>query len=153
MELTYEFIKYCLLLLIHGLSKYAGKVYIIGLRVLGFKVTQKKSKNVSLNCAAQFNTNLSFCSIIITSVSINFLKLYFHVQVIGMVTRKDLARYRTWKHQGRMGVEELLISKDMQTQILQFKINFLFILKEDSIFVLKIILLYVYVTKIYKVLY
>ncbi|KAL1498027.1 hypothetical protein ABEB36_008889 [Hypothenemus hampei] len=34
-------------------------------------------------------------------------------EVIGMVTRKDLARYRMWKHQGQMGVEELLISKDM----------------------------------------
>ncbi|KAF7265234.1 chloride channel protein 7 isoform X1 [Rhynchophorus ferrugineus] len=34
-------------------------------------------------------------------------------EVIGMVTRKDLARYRTWKHQGRLGVEELLISKEM----------------------------------------
>ncbi|KAH1026132.1 H(+)/Cl(-) exchange transporter 7 [Dendroctonus ponderosae] len=35
-------------------------------------------------------------------------------EVIGMVTRKDLARYRMWKHRGRMGVEELLIFKDMQ---------------------------------------
>ncbi|CAG9773741.1 unnamed protein product [Ceutorhynchus assimilis] len=34
-------------------------------------------------------------------------------EVIGMVTRKDLARYRVWKHQGQMGVEELLISKDL----------------------------------------
>ncbi|XP_066140064.1 H(+)/Cl(-) exchange transporter 7 [Euwallacea fornicatus] len=34
-------------------------------------------------------------------------------EVIGMVTRKDLARYRMWKHLGRMGVEELLISEDM----------------------------------------
>lgn len=33
-------------------------------------------------------------------------------EVIGMVTRKDLARYRMWKHLGRMGVEELLVSKD-----------------------------------------
>lgn len=30
-----------------------------------------------------------------------------------MVTRKDLARYRVWHHQGRMGVEELLISKEL----------------------------------------
>lgn len=30
-----------------------------------------------------------------------------------MVTRKDLARYRVWKHRGRMGLEELLISKDI----------------------------------------
>ncbi|XP_050316045.1 H(+)/Cl(-) exchange transporter 7 isoform X2 [Anthonomus grandis grandis] len=34
-------------------------------------------------------------------------------EVIGMVTRKDLARYRTWKHRGKMGVEELLISQDL----------------------------------------
>ncbi|CAG9817829.1 unnamed protein product [Phaedon cochleariae] len=32
-------------------------------------------------------------------------------EVIGMVTRKDLARYRVWRHRGRMGVEELLVSK------------------------------------------
>ncbi|XP_064629427.1 H(+)/Cl(-) exchange transporter 7-like isoform X2 [Lineus longissimus] len=31
-------------------------------------------------------------------------------QVIGIVTRKDLARYRVWKHRGRMGLEELQIS-------------------------------------------
>ncbi|XP_044253357.1 H(+)/Cl(-) exchange transporter 7 [Tribolium madens] len=34
-------------------------------------------------------------------------------EVIGMVTRKDLARYRVWRHRGRMGVEELLISKEI----------------------------------------
>ncbi|KAG5883579.1 hypothetical protein JTB14_016719 [Gonioctena quinquepunctata] len=34
-------------------------------------------------------------------------------EVIGMVTRKDLARYRVWKHRGHMGVEELLISKEV----------------------------------------
>ncbi|XP_030745389.1 H(+)/Cl(-) exchange transporter 7 [Sitophilus oryzae] len=34
-------------------------------------------------------------------------------EVIGMITRKDLARYRVWKHQGRLGVEELLISKEI----------------------------------------
>ncbi|XP_044758557.1 H(+)/Cl(-) exchange transporter 7 [Coccinella septempunctata] len=34
-------------------------------------------------------------------------------EVIGMVTRKDLARYRVWRHQGRVGVEELLISKEI----------------------------------------
>ncbi|XP_018570923.1 H(+)/Cl(-) exchange transporter 7 [Anoplophora glabripennis] len=34
-------------------------------------------------------------------------------EVIGMVTRKDLARYRVWRHQGRIGVEELLISKEI----------------------------------------
>ncbi|KAK4874937.1 hypothetical protein RN001_014297 [Aquatica leii] len=34
-------------------------------------------------------------------------------EVIGMVTRKDLARYRVWRHQGRVGVEELLISKEL----------------------------------------
>lgn len=33
-------------------------------------------------------------------------------EVIGMVTRKDLARYRVWGHKGQIGVEELLISKD-----------------------------------------
>lgn len=31
-------------------------------------------------------------------------------EVIGMVTRKDIARFRIWKHQGRMGLDELLIS-------------------------------------------
>ncbi|XP_074647081.1 H(+)/Cl(-) exchange transporter 7-like [Tubulanus polymorphus] len=30
--------------------------------------------------------------------------------VIGIVTRKDLARYRIWTHRGRMGLEELQIS-------------------------------------------
>ncbi|XP_066926513.1 H(+)/Cl(-) exchange transporter 7-like [Clytia hemisphaerica] len=30
-------------------------------------------------------------------------------QVIGIVTRKDLARYRTWQHRGQMGTEELTI--------------------------------------------
>ncbi|KAK9881295.1 hypothetical protein WA026_015417 [Henosepilachna vigintioctopunctata] len=34
-------------------------------------------------------------------------------EVVGMVTRKDLARYRVWRHQGRIGVEELLISKEI----------------------------------------
>ncbi|XP_074040884.1 chloride channel protein 7 isoform X2 [Leptinotarsa decemlineata] len=34
-------------------------------------------------------------------------------EVIGMVTRKDLARYRVWKHRCHMGVEELLISKEI----------------------------------------
>lgn len=37
----------------------------------------------------------------------NFMDLYF--QVVGMVTRKDLARYRVWKHYGKTGVEELKI--------------------------------------------
>lgn len=32
-------------------------------------------------------------------------------EVVGIVTRKDLARYRVWKHRGRMGVEELKISE------------------------------------------
>ncbi|XP_020707477.2 H(+)/Cl(-) exchange transporter 7 [Athalia rosae] len=31
-------------------------------------------------------------------------------EVIGMVTRKDIARYRIWRHQGKMGLDELLIS-------------------------------------------
>ncbi|XP_024216025.1 H(+)/Cl(-) exchange transporter 7 [Halyomorpha halys] len=31
-------------------------------------------------------------------------------EVIGMVTRKDLARYRVWKHHGNMGLEELKMS-------------------------------------------
>ncbi|KAF5288307.1 hypothetical protein FQR65_LT12040 [Abscondita terminalis] len=34
-------------------------------------------------------------------------------EVIGMVTRKDLARYRVWRHRGRVGLEELLISKEL----------------------------------------
>ncbi|KAK9511537.1 hypothetical protein O3M35_000173 [Rhynocoris fuscipes] len=32
-------------------------------------------------------------------------------EVVGMVTRKDLARYRVWKHFGSMGMEELKISE------------------------------------------
>ncbi|XP_057341754.1 H(+)/Cl(-) exchange transporter 7 [Microplitis mediator] len=31
-------------------------------------------------------------------------------EVIGMITRKDVARYRIWRHQGRMGLDELLIT-------------------------------------------
>ncbi|XP_011503204.1 PREDICTED: H(+)/Cl(-) exchange transporter 7 [Ceratosolen solmsi marchali] len=31
-------------------------------------------------------------------------------EVIGMITRKDVARYRIWKHQGRMGLDELSIT-------------------------------------------
>ncbi|XP_035733197.1 H(+)/Cl(-) exchange transporter 7-like [Vespa mandarinia] len=31
-------------------------------------------------------------------------------EVVGMITRKDVARYRIWKHRGRMGLDELLIT-------------------------------------------
>ncbi|XP_015117389.1 H(+)/Cl(-) exchange transporter 7 isoform X2 [Diachasma alloeum] len=31
-------------------------------------------------------------------------------EVIGMITRKDVARYRIWKHRGKMGLDELLIT-------------------------------------------
>ncbi|XP_024938725.1 H(+)/Cl(-) exchange transporter 7 [Cephus cinctus] len=31
-------------------------------------------------------------------------------EVVGMITRKDIAKYRIWKHQGRMGLDELLIT-------------------------------------------
>ncbi|XP_024889574.1 H(+)/Cl(-) exchange transporter 7 [Temnothorax curvispinosus] len=31
-------------------------------------------------------------------------------EVIGIITRKDVARFRIWKHRGRMGLDELLIS-------------------------------------------
>lgn len=34
-------------------------------------------------------------------------------EVVGMVTRKDIARYRVWMHRGRMGVEELLLSGEL----------------------------------------
>ncbi|XP_077294342.1 chloride channel protein 7 [Arctopsyche grandis] len=34
-------------------------------------------------------------------------------EVVGMVTRKDLARYRVWRHAGRMGLEELLLSNEI----------------------------------------
>ncbi|XP_046406212.1 H(+)/Cl(-) exchange transporter 7 [Ischnura elegans] len=34
-------------------------------------------------------------------------------EVIGMVTRKDLARFRVWKHRGMMGLEKLLISEKL----------------------------------------
>jgi ethanolamine utilization protein EutP (predicted NTPase) len=37
----------------------------------------------------------------------------FLSQVIGIVTRKDLARYRVWRHRGTMGVEELVISEKL----------------------------------------
>jgi hypothetical protein len=37
----------------------------------------------------------------------------FLLQVIGIVTRKDLARYRVWRHRGQMGVEELVISEKL----------------------------------------
>ncbi|KAI4493606.1 hypothetical protein M0804_001782 [Polistes exclamans] len=30
-------------------------------------------------------------------------------EVIGMITRKDIAKYRIWKHTGKMGLDELLI--------------------------------------------
>lgn len=33
----------------------------------------------------------------------------FSLQVIGITTRKDLARYRTWAHRGQMGLEELQV--------------------------------------------
>ncbi|KAL0110500.1 hypothetical protein PUN28_013839 [Cardiocondyla obscurior] len=31
-------------------------------------------------------------------------------EVIGIITRKDVARFRIWKHRGRMGLDELLMS-------------------------------------------
>ena len=31
------------------------------------------------------------------------------LQVVGIVTRKDIARYRTWSHRGQMGLEEVHI--------------------------------------------
>lgn len=31
-------------------------------------------------------------------------------EVIGIITRKDIARFRIWKHRGRMGLDELLIT-------------------------------------------
>ncbi|OAD54955.1 H(+)/Cl(-) exchange transporter 7 [Eufriesea mexicana] len=31
-------------------------------------------------------------------------------EVIGIITRKDVARFRIWKHRGRMGLDELLIT-------------------------------------------
>lgn len=30
-------------------------------------------------------------------------------EVVGIVTRKDLVKYRIWKHRGQMGLEELVI--------------------------------------------
>ncbi|CAG0908882.1 unnamed protein product [Cyprideis torosa] len=32
-------------------------------------------------------------------------------EVVGIVTRKDLARFRVWKHRCQMGLEELVISE------------------------------------------
>lgn len=31
------------------------------------------------------------------------------LQVVGMVTRKDIARYRMWSHRGQIGLEEVHI--------------------------------------------
>lgn len=36
-----------------------------------------------------------------------------HNEVVGMVTRKDIARYRVWRHRGHMGMEELLLSGEI----------------------------------------
>ncbi|CAH0719483.1 unnamed protein product, partial [Brenthis ino] len=36
-----------------------------------------------------------------------------HNEVVGMVTRKDIARYRVWRHRGHMGMEELLLSSEI----------------------------------------
>ncbi|XP_026751549.2 H(+)/Cl(-) exchange transporter 7 [Galleria mellonella] len=34
-------------------------------------------------------------------------------EVVGMVTRKDIARYRVWRHCGHMGMEELVLSNEI----------------------------------------
>ncbi|KAK7069323.1 H(+)/Cl(-) exchange transporter 7 [Halocaridina rubra] len=34
-------------------------------------------------------------------------------EVVGMVTRKDLVKYRVWKHRGQMGLEELVIYRNI----------------------------------------
>ncbi|XP_059045366.1 H(+)/Cl(-) exchange transporter 7 [Achroia grisella] len=34
-------------------------------------------------------------------------------EVVGMVTRKDIARYRVWRHRGHMGMEELVLSNEI----------------------------------------
>ncbi|XP_041977945.1 H(+)/Cl(-) exchange transporter 7 [Aricia agestis] len=34
-------------------------------------------------------------------------------EVVGMVTRKDIARYRVWRHHGYMGMQELLMCADI----------------------------------------
>ncbi|CAK1547079.1 unnamed protein product [Leptosia nina] len=34
-------------------------------------------------------------------------------EVVGMVTRKDIARYRVWRHRGHMGMEELFLSSEI----------------------------------------
>ncbi|XP_047023936.1 H(+)/Cl(-) exchange transporter 7-like [Helicoverpa armigera] len=34
-------------------------------------------------------------------------------EVVGMVTRKDIARYRVWRHRGHMGMEELILSSEI----------------------------------------
>ncbi|CAH0563902.1 unnamed protein product [Brassicogethes aeneus] len=50
----------------------------------------------------------------VSAIYISKHELHLHTDmVIGMVTRKDLARYRTWRHRGRIGVEELVVSKDL----------------------------------------
>ncbi|XP_043478610.1 H(+)/Cl(-) exchange transporter 7 [Leptopilina heterotoma] len=36
-------------------------------------------------------------------------------EVVGMITRKDVARYRIWKHLGKMGLDELLITDKFNT--------------------------------------
>ncbi|KOB72396.1 putative Chloride channel protein 7 [Operophtera brumata] len=34
-------------------------------------------------------------------------------EVVGMVTRKDIARYRVWRHGAHMGMEELVLSSEI----------------------------------------
>ncbi|XP_032667841.1 H(+)/Cl(-) exchange transporter 7 [Odontomachus brunneus] len=34
-------------------------------------------------------------------------------EVVGIITRKDVARFRIWKHRGRMGLDELIITNEI----------------------------------------
>lgn len=36
-----------------------------------------------------------------------FFFIFLLFQVVGMVTRKDIARYRMWSHRGQIGLEEV----------------------------------------------
>lgn len=36
-----------------------------------------------------------------------FYYYFLFFQVVGMVTRKDIARYRMWSHRGQIGLEEV----------------------------------------------
>ena len=56
------------------------------------------------------------CGRDLTVTSVYFEKNFFVRQVIGITTRKDLARYKTWAHRGKMALEELQVMEHSQEQ-------------------------------------